>query len=148
MTKAEPEVTVREGDVIYFHDLHLETARRVSQAPIYQNIHRFEVEGKSRPVIIIDELETTGNRGGTKWLRVLRLSTKISDVKKKLGYIAIGPILDRDKVSYADSTPQRLPSNLIDGSVKKHIDRLDFGNIMRIVTNEVLRRPRQNDQLR
>ena len=72
-------------------------------------------------MIVLSEVGCKGK--GPKWYRVLRLSTKISENKRKLGYEKLGQILESDKESYFDTTPYWYPSNLVDGCEKKRIDR-------------------------
>ncbi|MFI5456921.1 MAG: hypothetical protein ACHRXM_15860 [Isosphaerales bacterium] len=129
MSGAYGEQPLGEGDVVYFHDLQLDTARRVTQMPVYQDIHRFEVEGKSRPMLILSEIEITKKGKGVRLLQVLKLSTKFSETKRKLGYVKVGRIVDDDRDSYADKTPYWLPANLIDGRVKKREDRARLNGI-------------------
>ena len=129
MSRTYGEQPLGEGDVIYFHDLHLDTARMVTQTPVYQRIHRFEVEGKSRPMLILYEIEIGEKGKGVRWFRVLKLSTKFSETKRKLGYVYVGRIVDDDRDSYADKTPYCLPANLIDGRVKKRVDRAKLSGI-------------------
>lgn len=121
---------LQEGDVVYFCDLHLDTARRVSVRPIYRDFHVYEVRGKPRPMLILYEIGE--NEGRAKFFRVLKLSTKISEFKKKLGYRRIGPILDK-RDSYADRTPYCLPENSIEGCAEKRIDRLELMLLYRTI---------------
>jgi len=127
---------IGEGSVVYFHDLHLDTARRVSATPVFGDVYRYEVMGKSRPMIVLSEVERKGK--GPKWYRVLRLSTKISENKRKLGYEKLGQILESDKESYFDTTPYWYPSNLVDGCEKKRIDRQGLDAIYKTVAMRVL----------
>jgi hypothetical protein len=118
--------TLRAGDVVYFCDFHLNTARSVSDKPVYANTYVYEVHGKPRPMLVLDEIGE--DKSGTKFFRVLKLSTKTSEFKHKLGYRHIGPILD-DRASYADQTPYCLPENLVAGRVKKRIGRLLLAHV-------------------
>jgi hypothetical protein len=79
-------------------------------------------------MIVLDEIAWGEGKNRSKWFRVLKLSTKISDFKRRLGYKLIGPILG-DKDSYYDITPYWFPANLMDGRVKCHLDRLRLGSI-------------------
>jgi len=79
-------------------------------------------------MIVLYGIAQAEERTGSKWFRVLKLSTKISDFKRRLGYKMIGPILG-NKDSYYDITPYWLPANLMDGRVKCHLDRLKLGSI-------------------
>jgi hypothetical protein len=122
---------LREGDVIYFHDLHLDSARRVSERPTCRNTYFYQVEGKPRPMIILDDIEE--NRDGVRWFRVVKLSTNISEWKRKRGYVWIGPIVDQGTQSYADRTPCWIPENLVAGVVKKRLNRMELTSICSII---------------
>ena len=121
---------LQEGDVVYFGDLHLETARRVTDTPVHRDIHKYEVHGKARPMLILDAIGEDDDQ--VKFFRVLKLSTKISKFKRKIGYVNIGQILD-DRITYIDRDPHCLPANLIDGDVKKQMDRLFMMDIYRLI---------------
>jgi hypothetical protein len=123
-------VTLGDGDIVDCDDLHLHTARRVNASPNCRGVHTFEVCGKPRPVIILYEIEGSAER--VKVFRAVRLSTKISEHKKRLGYRRLGPILD-ERISYMDSTPCCLPANLVVGTVRKRIGRLELLHVYRII---------------
>jgi hypothetical protein len=128
VTSAQDQRPVREGDVIYFHDLHLETARRVSDTPVYQDRYAWEVEGKPRPMIVLYAIVHAEDKTKSQWFRVLKLSTKISPFKRRLGFKEIGKILG-NKQSYCEMTPYWFPAKLVDGRVKCHLDRLKLNSI-------------------
>ena len=117
---------LQAGDIVYFYDFHLGTARPVSNNPLYADIYVYEIHGKPRPMLVLDEIGE--DKDGIRFYRVLKLSTKTSEFKKKLGYRDIGPILD-PRSSYADQTPYCLPENLVAGRVKKRIDRLSLAHV-------------------
>jgi hypothetical protein len=138
MTFAQDRQFPRDGDVIYFHDLHLDTAHTKSGTPVRAGVRVYEVEGKSRPMIVLYEIPNGEEGNRPRWFRVVKLSTKISDFKRKRGWMRVGVILG-DKVSYADTTPYCFPANLIDGPVKHHLDRLEINLIYSLISAQ--RRP-------
>ena len=128
MTRVQNQQALQPGDVVYFPDFHLETACRVSDIPLYQNIFRYEVHGKSRPMIVLYGIAQVDETTVSKWFRVLKLSTKISPFKERLGFKEIGKILG-NKQSYCDMIPYWIPAKLTDGRVKCRLDRLRLGSI-------------------
>jgi hypothetical protein len=124
---ATDQPLAQPGDVFYFHDLYLDTAQRTKKHPDYQNTYEYKVHGKSRPMIVVDVVAEGEGTGRKRYFLVLKLSTKKSKFKERLGFRRVGPILD-ERVSYFDSTPYWLPENLIDG-FSKHLDPLTFTSI-------------------
>jgi hypothetical protein len=120
-----------EGDVVHFHCLHPDHARRVNKVPDEHGLYLYEVPGKPRPMLVLGEVGVDGR--GVRWYRVLKLSTKVSDWKRKLGYVRLGAIVEEDRVSYADRTPYCYPSNLVDGSIINRVDRLTLKAIHDVI---------------
>jgi len=77
-------------------------------------------------LLVLDEIGE--DKGGIRFFRVLKLSTKTGEFKHKLGYRGIGPILD-GRPSYADQTPFCIPENLVAGRVKTRINPLLLAHV-------------------
>lgn len=127
MTTVKGRQHLREGDVVYFHCLHLSSARRVSERPIYRDIHLYQAEGKPRPVLVLGEVAE--DRDGVKWFHVLELSTKISETKRRLGFVRIGPFVDPLKDSYANCNPKCYPENLVGGGIVRQLNPIELSSV-------------------
>jgi hypothetical protein len=105
-----------------------------------KNGHRmFQVEGKPRPMLVIQEVPA---RNGKRRYQVLPITSKKREDQKHL--IPIGNIIDPDTASFIDKEIQVLPENMISREAGKNpiirsCDKGDFLNIMRIVQNAALR---------
>jgi len=122
---------LRQGDIIYFVHLHLDRVRKLRKAENYRNTYVYEVEGKARPMIILDELR--GEQDGVTWFRVLKLSRGRSPQKQRPGHRRIGPLLEDGIDSFVDCHPHSYPDNLIAGDVIKRLDRLQLTSILAII---------------
>ena len=132
-----------EGTVAYFVHLHLDTAKQIAKHAHREQHWVYEVEGKPRPMLILSKPRS---ERGQHWYRVSPLTTKGLNEQGacKPRHVRIGTLCNQDSESYVIAEVYNVPENLVHlvhgrSPVIGTIDRLAFGNILKIVQNVLLR---------
>jgi hypothetical protein len=137
VTSVQSEHQFAVGDVVYCHNLHLDTAEVVRQGSGEDHLYVYRAKGKPRPLLIIRDF---GPSNRVRWYDARKLSTKIDPFKQKLGYIRLGKILDPEKDSYLDTNPHLTPGNLI---LRRHrrLHRLVYNGVIAEISRHALGAP-------
>ncbi len=144
MNPREPVEALRPGEIAFFFDLWPNTAKQKGPHPTKQRTFVFEIEGKARPMLVLDRLD---RQYDTRWYRVLRITTKPNrgDGRRREECYRLGRCVNPDKESYVVLEPLVHPETLLQGESVSHapikpLDRVVFDNVFRILTDRLLRR--------
>lgn len=128
---------LRPCDIVYFDYLHLGTAVATPRSGCSHRswASHYCIEGKARPVLILDELNEDF---GVKWYRILKVTTK--DYPERNSQ-KIGPVFS-EKVSYVSLEPELYPINLRssrepESNEKKTMSRLACDSIRKIMVSSI-----------
>ena len=142
MTAARDGKAFKSGDVVYFYHLFLATVRDRQPAPhpATDDTFVFRVNGKARPMLIVDRIPYHSGHGGSTWYRVLPITTKGTEHgRPKPGHEPIGPCIDGNRPSYVNcyeltSYPDALLSAEHAGPLVQPVDPNAIQNILSVVS--------------
>lgn len=133
-----------EGDAANFMHLHVSTAVAKGKHPHKEGHWIIEVEGKSRPMLIIRLLPK--RERGKKWYLALPITSKGKDESGKTrdNVEDIGNCLNATTQSYVELEIHKYPENLLHSGDQNSpmitpCDKDAFRNFFRIVSHKALR---------